>query len=84
MFTQVYYHKTRRAYDFHIAQALKSALAGQELPSPEAISEFLQYDDWWFLGALQREEAGEHGNASKTERTTACCTKPQKFPPTSK
>jgi len=65
MFTQVYYHKTRRAYDFHIAQALKSALAGQELPSPEAISEFLQYDDWWFLGALQREEAGEHGKRIK-------------------
>jgi hypothetical protein len=65
MFTQVYYHKTRRAYDFHIAQALKSALAGQELPSPEAISEFLQYDDWWFLGALKREEAGEHGKRIK-------------------
>jgi len=61
MFTQVYYHKTRRIYDYHIAEALKSALPQGSLPSPQDTQQFLQYDDWWFLGKINRGMAGSQG-----------------------
>lgn len=75
MFTQVYFHKTRRAYDYHITEALKylleaeSAKGGQPVKdghfpppdSPENIQHYLAWDDWRVQGCLSREEAGEHG-----------------------
>lgn len=65
MFTQVYYHKTRRAYDYHIAEAMKSALPEQCLPPPDEIHRFLPLDDWWFLGVINSASAGEHGERIK-------------------
>lgn len=44
MFTQVYYHKTRRAYDFMLKEAIKEAV--EEYPSPDKIEDFLEYDDF--------------------------------------
>jgi len=44
MFTQVYFHKTRRAYDYMLQKALKDTL--NKFPSPEEIEEFLQMDDY--------------------------------------
>ncbi len=35
MFTQVYFHRTRRAYDFHLEQVLKGALRGGHFPPPD-------------------------------------------------
>lgn len=61
MFTQVYYHKTRRIYDYHIAEAIKSALPYRGLPSPQETQEYMQYDDWWLLGKINRGMAGSHG-----------------------
>ncbi len=54
MFTQVYCHKTRRAYDYLLQQALKQAIV--QLPSPKDIQDFLMIDDYsaW---ELMRQEA---------------------------
>ena len=75
MFTQVYFHKTRRAYDYHITEALKFLLeteskregqmiADAHFPPPttvEHLNAYLSWDDWRVLGCLHRDEAGEHG-----------------------
>jgi HD superfamily phosphohydrolase len=75
MFTQVYFHKTRRAYDYHIAEALKYLLEsesknhgiiiadGRFAPptTPENLQAYLAWDDWRVLGCFDRNEAGEHG-----------------------
>jgi HD superfamily phosphohydrolase len=61
MFTQVYYHKTRRIYDYHIAEAMKSALPKQSLPPPRKTQQFLRYDDSWFLNKVNSGKAGPHG-----------------------
>ncbi|MCS6918823.1 MAG: HD domain-containing protein [Fimbriimonadales bacterium] len=63
MFTQVYFHKTRRIYDYHIVEAMRKALPNGQLPPPDeqGIREFLQWDDWRFLGTIQAGQAGEHG-----------------------
>jgi len=61
MFTQVYYHKTRRIYDYHIAEAMKFALPQGSLPPPQDTQGFLKYDDWWFYAKINGREAGGHG-----------------------
>jgi HD superfamily phosphohydrolase len=64
MFTQVYYHKTRRAYDYMLKQALKNAI--DTYPPPNEINDFLALDDYnavklmlenneWFNKVLKRE-----------------------------
>ena len=51
MFTQVYFHKTRRAYDYHLKEASKAVLDNGQLPPPEEIFDFLKIDDYnmWCL-----------------------------------
>lgn len=70
MFTQVYFHKTRRAYDHHFGQALKCLLtearkcARPFFPPPtdkNGIEEYLGWDDWRVLGLLADGCGGEHG-----------------------
>lgn len=63
MFTQVYFHKTRVAYDHHLKEALKKILPGGCFPPPtgERLDEYLDWDDWRVLGALKSGEGGEHG-----------------------
>ncbi len=46
MFTQVYFHKTRRAFDYHLKNAMKKTLNGEKLPGTESIEEFLSLDDY--------------------------------------
>ena len=64
MFTQVYFHKTRVAYDHHIRHALKAILHGEAFPppTPERIVAYLKWDDWHVLGRLADGEGGEHGD----------------------
>ncbi|EMR75021.1 HD superfamily phosphohydrolase [Thermoplasmatales archaeon SCGC AB-540-F20] len=45
IFTQVYFHKTRRAYDYHLKEAMKHALKGKTYPPPNKIKDFLKFDD---------------------------------------
>ncbi len=63
MFTQVYFHKTRMAYDHHLQEALKSILPGGYFPAPvgKDLEDFLKWDDWRVLGALANGEGGDHG-----------------------
>jgi len=63
MFTQVYFHKTRVAYDVHLKEALSDILPGGQFPSPEGahLDEFLAWDDWRVLGLLADGRGGEHG-----------------------
>lgn len=63
MFTQVYFHKTRVAYDHHLYHALKAILPGGYFPRPVGteLDEFLKWDDWKVLGKLAEAESGEHG-----------------------
>ena len=63
MFTQVYFHKTRVAYDVHLKGALKELLPGGRFPRPtkDELGEFLKWDDWRVLGLLADGKGGEHG-----------------------
>jgi len=63
MFTQVYFHKTRVAYDIHIREAMKELLPGGHFPKPDAggLDEYLKWDDWQVLGRLASGAGGEHG-----------------------
>jgi HD superfamily phosphohydrolase len=60
MFTQVYFHKTRVAYDHHLRQALRVMLPDERFPPPEdaRLDDYLKWDDW---GLLADGEGGEHG-----------------------
>ncbi len=63
MFTQVYFHKTRVAYDFHLLQTLKELLPNGTFPSPvdSDLDEFMRWDDWRVLGLIGQGQGGEHG-----------------------
>ena len=43
LFTQVYFHKTRRAYDLMLIEALRELY--KEYPPPDEIDKFLSFDD---------------------------------------
>ncbi|MGD0771861.1 MAG: hypothetical protein ABSC05_03470 [Candidatus Solibacter sp.] len=60
MFTQVYFHKTRVAYDIHLRGALREMLPNGKFPKPEGedLKEFLKWDDWRVLGRLSEGEGG--------------------------
>lgn len=66
MFSQVYYHKTRRAFDYHLGEAVKSVLENMGLqngtyPPPDRLDDYLDYDDWKMCGAIKAGLGGEHG-----------------------
>lgn len=63
MFTQVYFHKTRVAYDIHLRGALKELLPGGRFPKPvgKELDDFLRWDDWRMLGLLAGGAGGDHG-----------------------
>lgn len=64
MFTQVYFHKTRAAYDHHLRQTLEVLLPGGAFPppTPDKLKEYLHWDDWKVLGLLAEGKGGEHGS----------------------
>jgi HD superfamily phosphohydrolase len=68
MFTQVYFHKTRVAYDIHLRHAMKEILPGGQFPKPEGndLVDFLNWDDWRALGMLADGKGGEHGERLRT------------------
>jgi HD superfamily phosphohydrolase len=63
MFTQVYFHKTRVAYDIHLKHALAELLPGGVFPRPDGsgLEEYTRWDDWRVLGLLAMNRGGEHG-----------------------
>lgn len=68
MFTQVYFHKTRVAYDHHLQEAMREMLPGGAFPRPtdEEIGEYLRWDDWRVLGMLADGRGGDHGRRIAT------------------
>lgn len=68
MFTQVYFHKTRVAFDHHLLRALAELLPGGLFPPPTGtqLAEFMKWDDWVVLGALASGGGGEHGRRLAT------------------
>lgn len=72
MFTQVYFQKTRRAYDFHYSRALEKILKEAEgtpfFPPPDSdgnLEKFIQWDDWKVGGYLHKmaNQGEEHSLA---------------------
>jgi len=71
MFTQVYFHKTRVAFDKHVLETLKTLLADAQAgvstfppPTDEVnLNKYLGWTDWRVLGLLEAGKGGEHGNA---------------------
>ncbi len=63
MFTQVYFHKTRVAYNIHLKNALAEMLPGGVFPRPDGSSprDYLGWDDWKVLGLLAAGGGGDHG-----------------------
>ena len=75
MFTQVYFHHTRRAYDYHIIKLMKILLENEQkndlnitekdkFPPPdtkENLQKYLKWDDWKVLGIISRRIAKEEG-----------------------
>jgi HD superfamily phosphohydrolase len=63
MFTQVYFHKTRVAFDLHLRNALREMLPDGRFPKPvePQLSEYLSWHDWRVLGLLADGQGGEHG-----------------------
>lgn len=68
MFTQVYFHKTRVAYDHHIRQALGELLPGGVFPKPVGsdLDKYLKWDDWRVLGLIAQGKGGEGGSRLAT------------------
>jgi HD superfamily phosphohydrolase len=62
MFTQVYFHKTRVAYDIHLRETMKTLLPGGRFPKPSGadLREFMKWDDWRVLGLIGKGKGGEH------------------------
>ena len=63
MFTQVYFHKTRVAFDAHLRGAMQQLLPNGHFPkpTPAELGEFLRWDDWRVLGMLAAGEGGDDG-----------------------
>lgn len=63
MFLQVYFHKTRLAYDIHLRGCLESLLPNGQFPKPvgKELDRYLKWDDWKVLGLLSAGDGGEHG-----------------------
>lgn len=63
MFTQVYFHKTRVAYDVHLRGTLKELLPMGTFPKPlsKELPDYLRWDDWRVLGLLVEGKGGDHG-----------------------
>ncbi len=63
MFTQVYFHKTRVAYNIHLKRALSELLPKGVFPRPGGadLEEYLKWDDWRVLGLLADGKGGDHG-----------------------
>ncbi|MCL2854026.1 MAG: HD domain-containing protein [Defluviitaleaceae bacterium] len=71
MFSSVYFHKVRRAYDCHAERALKDVLKASGLkdglfppPSddPIKLNEYFKFDDYSVISAMAKGDGGVHGD----------------------
>jgi len=85
MFTQVYFHKVRRIYDYHISCATKEILNKIKtnngcFPYPKDICEYLKFDDWAIYAALKKGLGGKHGNIILKRKHWKCLYQTQLVP----
>ena len=64
MFSQVYFHRVRRAYDHHLTLALRGILPGGKYPGLDELDDYLGWDDQKVYGAL-RSIAGQNSAEGK-------------------
>ena len=70
MFSQVYFHPVRRAFDYHVEEATKAVLNNLKFknglfPPPNSeknIKKYLELDDWTLYGAFKKKQGGTHGD----------------------
>ncbi|MCL1873615.1 MAG: HD domain-containing protein [Clostridiales bacterium] len=81
----VYLHKVRRIYDYHISRSVREILNDMGFlsvyPSPSSIGDYLKFDDWEIYGALKKGLGGKHGKII-LERKHYKCEYETKDPPT--
>jgi len=81
MFTQVYFHHTRRAYDYHTSKLLKVLLMEEQknnssikpenkdkFPPPDSVenlNNYIQWDDWKVQGLIAAGHGGEFAEIVK-------------------
>lgn len=67
MFSQIYFHKTRRAYDHHVSCAVKEILDtaypdfNGYYPTPDNLDAYIGLDDWSMFGKIKDGFGGKHG-----------------------
>ncbi len=77
MFLQVYFHKTRRIYDYHISKAMKSILTTiypkeSFFPTPDKLDEYINFDDWAMHSYLKEGKGGTHGEIVLNRKHYKC------------
>jgi len=77
MFTQVYFHRVRRAYDRHIVGAMRALFQGSGgcFPPPtdeENLDGYLKWEDWRVLGRLGDGEGGADGEIINNREHDRC------------
>ena len=80
MFSQVYFHPVRRAFDYHVEEATKTVLKNLKnkdglFPPPNSeknVKNYLNLDDWTMYSAFKNELGGEHGKIIMTRTPYKC------------
>ncbi len=80
MFSQVYFHPVRRAFDYHVECATKEVLKNLKFkdglfPTPTSeknVKKYLKLDDWTMYGAFKSGKGGEHGRIILTRTPYKC------------
>lgn len=73
MFSQVCFHKTRRAYDYHLCKAMEHVLPHGILPKPDVIDDYLSYDDAELYHLFKKEsDKNEDCNAILNRNHIRC------------
>jgi hypothetical protein len=88
MFTQVYFHPVRKAYDHHAAECVRLLLeqstdSKRQLPDPrtaEGRDRFLRLDDWSVCEFIKSGSAGRHGDAILRHTHDRCVLKTGESP----
>jgi len=73
MFTQVYFHKTRRAYDYHLGRVLQSFLPDGVFPPPNEVDEFLKWDDWKIFELIKQNAESNNDCKAILDRKHVRC-----------
>lgn len=85
MFTQVYFHKVRRIYDYHVYKACKEILNSKKknkgcYPPPDKLEDYLEYDDWKMYSQIIANKAGSSGDILLNRKHYKCIYETQIVP----